>query len=570
MFKNLTFLFVCLFFCTFSAFSQAPANDNCANAIAIGTVTNYAFTTNNATTDGPLHPNSPCSTTNALGDSCSRDIWFVFTPEFTGQVLFTLCNTVDYDSKIVVYKAGAACPLTNADLLDCNEDCSGSPLYNSEIIFSVVADQSYILRIGSYGGDLPGDGVSGSGTFSLTQYIADPEPANNNCANATLLTFAPAEILTINYTTISTTTDGPGHTDQFCFVPGEDSVYNNVWYKFNASFTGSAEWSNCSMSTVDSRVAVYEDSNCPPAATSLVGCSDDGYTAQLTKCTNYTSRSVFPVTQGKDYLISVGGFSKNDKGIGTFTLNQVANPVIPSNDPCASADSSFVMTEEQANNFDFSFQGNTAFATWEDGTKRPTCRAAGEFWDTWFAFNSSTNSTIDLRFSAEPNATFVVDIFKDCATLDSTMTNCFRTDLELDPTSIAHTFTGFPGVPTNYLMRVSSRIQSNIPGSFIFQLVGTPLDPNYIGTKTQIVEKFSFSPNPVFGVANMKFNLIQSSEANLEICDVLGAKVIQKSLGQLNAGQNTIKLPLESLNKGIYFLRLLTDNGQKTVKFVKE
>jgi hypothetical protein len=556
--------------CSFWATAQTPPpNDNCDDAIAIGSVTNYAFTTVDATTDGPLHLTS-CVSSGELPTTCAKDVWYSYTPDFTGEVKFTLCGTANYDTKIIVYKAGAICPLSDDNLLACNEDFSGCGLSTSETTFSVVAGSKYLLRIGGWGGSTPGSEESGTGTFSVNQYFPDPIPTNDNCANATVLTLPASNEVTIDYTTTSATTDGPTHINQFCFVPGEEVVYLNTWFKFTASFTGTMEWSNCGQGVVDTRVAIYEDDACPPSTTSLVGCSDDGFSADGTKCSDYTSRALFSVTQGKIYLISVGGFGSSDFGPSTFTLKKIETPVYPPNDDCLNADSVFVMSMQDANDLTYLFQGNNTFASWEDGSKRPRCRPTGEFWDTWFAFNSGSNTSIELRFKSAPSNTFIIDLFTDCGVQYLDTTSCVRGDQQMPTNDFYWNFDSLPGVPTNFLMRVSNRVQNNIPGEFLFQLVGTPFVP-IIGTNSQqIVEKFSFSPNPVLRMANLKFNLLNASESNLEISNVLGMKVIQKSLGRLEAGDNALTLPLESLDKGIYLLRLSTQDGQKTIKFIKQ
>jgi Secretion system C-terminal sorting domain len=567
MLKHFTLLLICLFGLNYGAFAQSPINDNCDSPTIIGSVTGLAFSTVNATTDGPSHPTSlGCSSSGLLPDSCSNDIWYEFTPEFTGEALFSLCGTANYDSKIIVYKPGSSCPLTDADLLACNEDGAGCDLSTSEIGFSVVQGQTYILRIGGWGGSTAGSSESGTGTFSCAQYFPNPAPGNDLCANAIELILPASESMTVDYNNQSAESDGPQHILQFCFDPNEEYVYNNVWYKYTATFTGSMEWSNCGTASLDSRVAIYESNTCPPMASELVGCSDDGIAENNTACVGYTSRAIFPVTAGKTYLISTGGWSASDEGTGTFSFKRVTAPVPPTNDNCANADSAFVMSIESADLFEYSFEGSTINASWEDASVRPSCRKTGEHWDTWFSFNSGTNTEVEIRFNSDGPQRFVLDLFSACGQPDTMVNYCLRTDSQ-SSTVFTDTITGLPGVPTNYLLRVGTRITSNVPGAYLFQLVGTPVA---ISVNEQIISAFNFSPNPVNGIAKMTFDLKKSSEGTLSITNVIGENVYQKSLGHLEAGNNNVILPLQNLDKGIYFLRLLTDNGQKTVKFIKQ
>ena len=109
-----------LFICITEVVYAQPANNDCANAEEIFMDTQVNFTTIDATTDGPFHPDSPCP--SSASDSIFSDIWFVHTATITGTILWSLCGQADYDSRIAVYNAGATCPLEDGDLLGCNED----------------------------------------------------------------------------------------------------------------------------------------------------------------------------------------------------------------------------------------------------------------------------------------------------------------------------------------------------------------------------------------------------------------------------------------------------------------
>jgi hypothetical protein len=99
MLKSL--LLTCFAFTAALSFAQAPPNDNCADAIAVTAGVTYDFNTTDATTDGPFHGDSPCP--SATNDTLWKDVWYVFTPDFSGLADWTLCGSVFYDSKIAVY-----------------------------------------------------------------------------------------------------------------------------------------------------------------------------------------------------------------------------------------------------------------------------------------------------------------------------------------------------------------------------------------------------------------------------------------------------------------------------------
>jgi hypothetical protein len=100
-----------------------------------------------------------------------------------------------------------------------------------------------------------------------------PTPANDNCANAQVITDGATE-----FTNVNSTTDGPDHTgDNACIEFGSGDVTDDVWYLYTPTCgsparvqvsTGGSNW--------DTKVAVYDASGgCPTDSSSLLGCNDD-------------------------------------------------------------------------------------------------------------------------------------------------------------------------------------------------------------------------------------------------------------------------------------------------------
>ena len=101
---------VVVFFAGQAVQAAPPANNNCANAEAVGNVTNKYFSTVEATFDGPTVP-TPCL--------YSPDIWYSYTATCDGEVTVSL-NGSSYDTKMAVYD-GVECPATIARIIDCND-----------------------------------------------------------------------------------------------------------------------------------------------------------------------------------------------------------------------------------------------------------------------------------------------------------------------------------------------------------------------------------------------------------------------------------------------------------------
>ncbi len=549
--------------------SAQPVNDNCANAIPIGLTNNLAFSTLDATTDGPNHPND-CVSSGTTGDSLGADIWYAFTANYDGFALFTLCGTAVFDSKIAVYGPGFSCPPTDAQIIACNEDGAGCANSTSKTTFEVVNGETYLLRLGGWVQD--GTIHSGSGTFSVEVFDPLPGPPNDLCANAIELVLDANDSTHIDFTTVNANTDGPVQPNVpfYCFDEDETTVFHDIWYKWTATFSAWVEWSDCGTSSLDSRISVYgPDQSCPPDPTALVGCGDDGIDVNGQNCNGFTSRVFFPVEEGKEYLFHYGGWSDSDEGTGTITFKRIPTPTLPPNDHCAEPDSAFVMTALQADEFEFLFQSTTINGS-PDGVASPTCLPTGEFSDVWYTFNSGTNTEIELRFNTVTfGASFIIDLFQtDCQTpVDPLLIDFCLQTADFPNSAFNETITGFPGTPTEYLLRVATKITDTSPGEFFFQLVGTPYDPN--GVEATTLTQFKFAPNPVSGNANVRFTLTEQAEVSASIENVLGQQVLRRSFGEIQ-GEQSLDLPLGELESGVYFLRLSAGNSFRSIKFVKE
>ncbi len=128
-----------------------PSNDRCANARAVGDVTNLQFDTRNATFDGPGHCMS------------GPNLWYRYAATCTGQAIVSLCGS-SFDTVLAVYK-GWECYPRSTDLIGCNDDACGR---QSELTFDVVAGNHYLIEVGGYGDE------SGRGVLSIACEEQEP------------------------------------------------------------------------------------------------------------------------------------------------------------------------------------------------------------------------------------------------------------------------------------------------------------------------------------------------------------------------------------------------------------
>jgi hypothetical protein len=537
-------------------------NDNCADAIAIGEVIDYEFSNINATTDGPYHIDSPCPSDSEEGqDSIYNDIWYLYTATFTGEAEWSLCSTADFDTKIAAYNSGATCPLLDEDLLDCNEDGTNCTLSTSSLIFSVTMGETYILRLGGYGMVSPGE--EGSGTFTISQFSNGI--VNDNCANATEVSLGIGQ----QFNTTGALTDGPDHPNNAaCFGFGSVTANSDIWYTYTPDFTGSVVWSTCNSITFDSRLVVYGPDlmSCDVTPADLYACNDDG-----SNCSNYSSRLFFDVEEGKTYLLRLGGFNTDDSGPGTFDLENENPPTPPDNDLCADAidlqlgtvgnenvvTGTTINSLFDSNNFPFpSCLGNT------DG---------GEFGDVFYSFSSDGYNEILVNLlNTTVGASYFVDIMTDCSTTADTLfieSSCYTLTSTDDGDLLFDTLRFFPSQPTDYILRISTRLTSDTPGDFFLSLTGIdPLSTN----EHSIFGDTSFSPNPLRAESGvLHTHLIEGSDIKLNITNLTGKLIHSQNITNLSAGEHAINVDLEGINPGVYIINMNTGDSMKSIKVFK-
>jgi hypothetical protein len=131
-------------------FSTQPANDECANAVALS-----AGTTCNATSGSVLsatQSRAPSTCSGALSSS-ANDVWYSFVA--TGSV-YSLTASSSFDAVLEVF-SGACGSLSS---LGCSDEVGGG---DDEVVTltSLTAGQTYYVRV------FPYDGNAGNGDFTL-------------------------------------------------------------------------------------------------------------------------------------------------------------------------------------------------------------------------------------------------------------------------------------------------------------------------------------------------------------------------------------------------------------------
>lgn len=538
-----------------------PANDNCADAISIGEVGIYYFDNMMATTDGSNHPND-CASSGASPDSIFNDIWFLYTASFTGYAKWSTCGSANFDTKIVVYNPGSTCVPGDGQVLTCSEDHAGCSGATSEVVFPVTMNESYLLRLGAWGDGPPGE--EGEGTFFILETIPPPPgPDNDDCLDAIEVFLGEGQ----PFESTNANTDGPGHPSASCFAFGNDFVNADIWYYFTSPITGTVEWFTCDFINWDTRLAVYQaGATCPLSDGDLLACNDDG-----AGCADFTSYLTFPATMGETYMLRLGGYTTSDYGTGSFSLNDIIPPPPPANNNCLEyTDSAFVVSPANADIGDGVAPGTTLHATQDADV--PPCITNGELYDVWFKFNNEGITDLEVRFLVETEGSgFIFEIYEDCQTpaLDTAnggilSNTCFS--VVAGEVYIVDTITGFPELPTDYYIRVSTNITYDPPGAFWFQLVSDQVVSN---RDPFLLEKASIFPNPVRGIATVEMDLKEPAQTTFEVFNGLGQQVYFDDKGNLMEGNYKFDLNTSTFGTGIYFLKIKAGEKQKILKFIK-
>jgi hypothetical protein len=134
-----------------------PANDNCANAIAVTCASTPFTDTKNtdASTDEASEPESTCTIQ-------TNSVWYTFTSGANAsQVTVATCSS-NFDTAIMAYKVtGGACDFANFTPVACNDDFCGDGL-QSTVSFLADPNSTYKIQVGGF------DGETGNLTVNIT------------------------------------------------------------------------------------------------------------------------------------------------------------------------------------------------------------------------------------------------------------------------------------------------------------------------------------------------------------------------------------------------------------------
>jgi hypothetical protein len=182
--------------------TQPPpsSKDDCQNAKVVSDVKDLAFSTVNATFDGP----GLCMT--------SPNVWYCYTATCTGNATVSLVGS-SFDTMLAVYD-GCQCYPTADDLIECNDDSGNT--YQSAITFAATMGSQYLIEIGGYGSE-KGAGlltISCQGTVTQNKTDLGDAPDSTNNAHRSMMAYPTQGMLQVivpaSYPTVYNDGSGTG------------------------------------------------------------------------------------------------------------------------------------------------------------------------------------------------------------------------------------------------------------------------------------------------------------------------------------------------------------------------
>jgi len=151
--------------------AQGAAGDNCQSPIVAVLGANAVDTT--LATDSPQGYDDTQCPFGGLG-FLAKDIWLSYTPSESGLLAIGVCNSIDWDSDLVVYTgscAGLVQVACNGDAFEClfTSSVSGVP---------ATAGQTLLIRLGGWGST-----DAGSGTLWITPQLPEAGSCSDGVDN---------------------------------------------------------------------------------------------------------------------------------------------------------------------------------------------------------------------------------------------------------------------------------------------------------------------------------------------------------------------------------------------------
>ncbi len=275
----------------FSTLALPPANDDCANAVALTVNGDLNCTT---TTAGTINGSTDSGVTSTCGGTDDDDVWYTFVATQTSHkidLLNVAGNTTDLYH--AVYD-GACGTLDNTDIL-----CSDP---NGSTVTGLTPGNTYYLQVYSWGSTADRDT-----TFDVCIGTFPPPPANDLLAGAVALTVGSTACSSPVAGTNAGATDSGETPNPTC----ANYSGGDVWYSVEVPVTGELNietFTAVAGTTIDTGVSVYSGTS---GSLVQIECDDDDSTETTD---GLSAMQLTGLTPGETLLIRVWEFGDDEAG----------------------------------------------------------------------------------------------------------------------------------------------------------------------------------------------------------------------------------------------------------------
>lgn len=332
-----------------------------------------------------------------------------------------------------------AIPICGNDIIDpgegcdgCNSDCSAS---GSGYVCNATTCQCDPPFCGDDSVNVPGEECDGADDGACVGLCLSNCTCLDTCeeckanstygANDCCCNRSDIADGSTSFSTVGANTDGVDNPAGLCNDSGSTQTYNDIWYNYVASCTGTLTVTTCEelggSADYDSDIVVYNGCDaCAPSAADIAGCNDDDPDHPC-GTTLFHSTVNIPVCEGQCYKIRVGGWGPADVGMGNLNVVCEGAGCVATGAPndCCSASSPIDNGDTPVN----TTGANT------DGPPNPAglCNDFGStqtYHDVWFDYVADCNGSVtvstceDTGGSASYDTDLVVYDGCDCCNLE--------------------------------------------------------------------------------------------------------------------------------------------------------
>jgi hypothetical protein len=437
-------------------FAQAPANDDCLNAIPVfdginpGAPTGasgFTFTNVNAT--------EVAAGLSCLGGTLSTsDVWFTYIATSTGPCIFQTCTPAGFangtlgDTLLEVYD------VCNGVRLACDDDACWVQGLGSSTSTSVLAGTQYVIRMSSYS-----SANTVEGTFYLSVIPTPAVPPGDDCSTSLATIFGDG---IYQGTTVGATSNAFPPPAPVCSALLGTTL--DVWFYYLAPASGQLSISLEGSDTTATNGLDVAGANLWEFADASFGCGAWPSTL-LCNAAALSGQQTVTVTAGVLYAMGFGVAPGAQQGVFSVSLSLA---LVPANDDCAVPTPVVDGTNPSVGIFTNNLATNAVgFAA--------TCAggAVGSR-DVWYQYVATQTGNITATtctpsgFTAGSLTDTILEVYSSCATTTPLACN------DDDPACGTGSTAVFPAVAgTPYLLRVAAK-STTATGTFYLTLSPAP------------------------------------------------------------------------------------------------